>query len=150
MFPNARAHNTWNSRFAGKRAFNTHSGNGYLHGALLDGKVCAHSVVFALTHGHWPVFTIDHINGDRADNLPSNLRDVPHTQNMRNQPLSRASKTGMTGVSFDRARGKFAAHITVNGRTEHLGRYATAQEAAAARAAANVRHDFHPNHGRTA
>jgi HNH endonuclease len=150
MFPDARACKTWNTRFAGTPAFCTKSGNGYFHGSLLNTKVCAHIVVFALTHGRWPRLSIDHINGNRADNRPSNLRDVSHVQNMRNQPLSRASSTGLTGVSFDKARGKFAAHITVLGRTKHLGRYATAGEAAAARAAANEAYSFHQNHGRTA
>lgn len=150
MFPDARACKAWNTRFAGAPAFCTKSGNGYFHGSLLNTKVCAHSIVFALANSQWQTYTVDHINGDRTDNRPCNLRDVPHVQNMRNQPLSRASTTGLTGVSFDKARGKFAAHITVHGRVKHLGRFATAEQAAAARAAANKTYSFHQNHGRTA
>ena len=150
LFPDVRSHMAWNSRHAGRRAFCTQSGNGYLHGSLFGVKLCAHRIVFALANGRWPAHTVDHINGDRLDNRPANLRDVPHLQNMRNQPLSKASTTGVTGVSFDSARGKYAAHITVAGRAVHLGRFATLDEAAAARTAANARHAFHPNHGRIA
>lgn len=111
-------------------------------------KVCAHVVVFALHRGRWPVETIDHINGDRCDNRPVNLRDVPHIQNMRNQPLSRASTTGVTGVSFDRPRQKYEAHITIRGKTIHLGRFSEMGAAVRARKRAEVKHGFHENHGR--
>ena len=31
-----------------------------------------------------PGYEIDHINGDRSDNLHSNLRAIPHSQNCKN------------------------------------------------------------------
>lgn len=144
----ARACNTWNSRFAGKEAFCTLSGNGYLHGALHDRKVCAHRIVFALHHGRWPEYTIDHINGDRMDNRPINLRDVVHAENMRNQPISKASSTGVIGVSLDSSRKKFEAYITVSGRKKYLGRFDSVSDAFAARSSANETVGFHENHGR--
>lgn len=143
-----RAAKSWNTSFAGREAFRTLSGNGYYHGTLLGEKVCAHVVVFALYHGRWPDHTIDHVNGDRLDNRPENLRDVPHIQNMRNQPLSRASTTGVTGVHFDRARGKYAAHITIRGKTVHLGRFSAMGAAVRVRKRAEAKHGFHKNHGR--
>lgn len=144
----ARACNTWNARFAGKEAFCHMSGNGYLHGALHYQKVCAHRIVFALFYGHWPENTIDHINGVRTDNRPSNLRDVMHIENMRNQPASKASTTGVTGVSFDKASNKYEAHITVCGKKKTLGRFESISSAASARAVANQEIGFHENHGR--
>lgn len=141
---------TWNTRFAGKEAFCTASSNGYLHGSLLDIKICAHRIVFALFHGRWPTNTIDHINGNRKDNRPTNLRDVAHRENMLNQPKSKASTTGITGVSRCKERGKYAAHITVSGRTVHLGRFDDVDAAKAARSAAEKSYGFHENHGRNA
>lgn len=44
----------------------------------------AHRVVFALVHGRWPENEVDHINRDRTDNRPCNLRDVTHSENMLN------------------------------------------------------------------
>lgn len=139
---------TWNTRFSGQPAFAHSAGNGYLHGSLLGRKVLAHRVVWALHYGTWPVQTIDHIDGDRTNNRPENLRDVPHQTNCQNQPLSSASSTGVTGVSFDRQRGQFEAHVTVDGAKRSLGRFKELADAEVARAAANATHGFHVNHGR--
>jgi hypothetical protein len=148
LFPDAGSWKKWNTRFAGKEAFCTLSGNGYLHGALFDKKITAHRVVFALFHGRWPLESIDHIDGNRRNNKPENLREVSHAENMRNQPLSRASSTGHTGVSYDRSRDAYQAHITVSGKQVSLGRHADIDSAIAARAEAEALYKFHPNHGR--
>lgn len=140
--------NTWNSRFAGKPAFAHVNGAGYFHGAILGEKMLAHRVIYALANEKWPEFTIDHINGNRKDNRPENLRDVTHIENMRNQPVSKASDTGITGVHFDKNRNKYEAHITVCGTTNHLGRFETIEEAKLARDLANTEFGFHQNHGR--
>lgn len=145
-----RAMSSWNTRHAGKPAFAHRAGNGYLHGSLLNQKLLAHRAVWCLATGRWPNATIDHINGNRTDNRISNLRDVDHVQNCRNQPLSRGNTSGFTGVSFDANRNKYAAHITVGGRTLHLGRYDTLAEARIARQQANTKYEFHANHGRIA
>ena len=144
----ARACNTWNSRFAGKEAFCTLSGNGYLHGALHYRKVCAHRIVFALHHGRWPSNTIDHINGVKTDNSPENLRDVKHIENMRNQKARSNNTSGVTGVSLDSSRRKFEAYITVSGEKKCLGRFDSISDASAARSSANEAVGFHENHGR--
>jgi hypothetical protein len=146
----ARTMASWNTQNAGRPAFANKAGAGYLHGGLLNEKLLAHRAVWALSTGCWPTATIDHINGDRMDNRISNLRDVAHVQNCRNQPLSRINTTGFTGVHFDSARGKYAAHITVDGKTVHLGRFATLSEAMVARQSANAKYGFHENHGRKA
>lgn len=148
MFPHARAWKSWNTRFAGRPAFATLSGNGYYHGALFNKKVCAHRIVFALDNGRWPDAHIDHIDGNRLNNIPSNLRDVDHQTNCLNQPISKANTSGFTGVSYDKARGAFAAYVNFGNKKISLGRFNTADAAAFARAQANKAHGFHPNHGR--
>lgn len=56
--------------------------------------ISAHRVVFVIHHGHWPQFEIDHINRDRLDNRPANLRDVSHSENIRNRdPYTRQRRT---------------------------------------------------------
>ncbi len=145
-----RAMASWNTRHAGKPAFAHKCGPGYLHGGLLGEKLLAHRAVWCLATGRWPTATIDHINGNRQDNRICNLRDVAHAQNCRNQPLSKVNTSGFTGVSFDAARNKYAAHITVDGRTLHLGRFDSLADARRARQQANTQHGFHSNHGRQA
>lgn len=139
---------TWNTKWAGKKAFNTRSGNGYLHGALFNKKIFAHRVVYALLYGEWPSKTIDHIDGNRTNNRPSNLRNVEHQTNCRNQPISAANTSGVTGVSFDSNRGVYEAYITVDAGKVSLGRFPTLGEAKDARLAANLQFGFHANHGR--
>lgn len=44
----------------------------------------AHRVIWLLTHGAWPADQIDHIDGCRNNNHPSNLRLANHTTNQGN------------------------------------------------------------------
>ena len=66
----------WNSRFAGKPAFQTDFSQGYKCGEFNGQTLLAHRVVWAIHYGQWPKGVIDHINHNRADNRISNLRDV--------------------------------------------------------------------------
>lgn len=81
----------------------------------------AHRLAWFMVHGVWPTHEIDHINGLRDDNRISNLRDVPHGDNIRNTAVTRRSALGVCGV---RRRGdKFTARIQANGRLIHLGTF---------------------------
>ena len=99
-------------------------------------------------HGDWPAGQIDHINGDRTDNRISNLRDVSHIENGRNQKLGSTNKSGANGVHWFPSRKKWRAAITVNGKNRHLGYFDTVAQAAEARKIADEDHGFHRNHGR--
>lgn len=56
-------------------------------------------------------------------------------------------ETGVTGVHFSKARKKYVAQIKVNRKIIHLGIFKTLEEAAAARAEANLKYKFNNNHG---
>ena len=66
----------------------TKMGNGYLGtGVRFEGKirrVLMHRMVFLLAHGYSPE-TVDHINGDRADNRIDNLRAADKRQQQGNR-----------------------------------------------------------------
>lgn len=138
----------WNSRFAGKPALESVDASGHMTGRIFNKLFYAHRVVFALAHGHWPNETIDHINGDPADNRPANLRDVSHKENLRNQRTPTINTSGHMGISFNRRLQKWAAHITVDGKFKHLGFFREINDAIAARDTARNDHGFHENHGR--
>jgi len=74
----------------------------------------------------------DHINGDGLDNRRSNLREVTHKQNLANQRLSSANKSGYRGVSWFPRDSKWTAHIKVNGRAKNLGYFTDPADAARA------------------
>lgn len=139
---------TWNSRYAGKRAMGCENGNGYLVGPLLSKNYLAHRVAWAIYHGRAPNKKIDHQNGVRSDNRIENLRTVDDFANAQNMSLSKANRSGATGVSI--AGNQWVARIRANGRQYHLGLFTLFDDALAARKAAERKYGFHPNHGRHA
>lgn len=118
----------FNSNFAGKPA--GYLCRGYITIKLDGANYRAHRVVYAMFHGVWPENQIDHIDGDRSNNLISNLRDVTQQINIQNQRRPhKNNKTGYLGVKLcDGAKG-FAAQITVNGVARELGRFSDPSEA---------------------
>ena len=116
----------------------------------IKGKVyLVHRIIMMLCFGHIPENAeIDHINHMRDDNRLANLRFATQRENLRNQSVSSKSTTGATGVYFSKSRNKFIAQIKVNRQVHYLGCYNTLEEAAAARAEANLKFNFHNNHGK--
>lgn len=139
---------TWNSKHAGQDVSNCGSG-GYLRVNIGGNRYFAHRLIWVITHGEWPD-EIDHINGDRADNRLCNLRAVNRQENLRNLARRSDNTSGYTGVSYSKRDGVFIAYITLDGHTKVIGRFATAEQAAEARAKAQDKAGFHPNHGRAA
>lgn len=138
----------WNSRYCGKPAFAAPHLNGYLMGAFMSKNYLAHRIAFAIHFGYWPTKGLDHINGIKTDNRICNLREADHAENARNQKTSKRNSSGVLGVSYDKARGKYFACIQANGKSISLGRFASIEEASAARKVADMKHGFHQNHGR--
>lgn len=97
----------------------------------VDGRnYYGHRLAWLFVHGEWPKCTVDHINGNRADNRIANLRDVSRGVNVENQRrAARNSTSGLLGVSFCKERDRWSAGIQVRRRRKHLGRFATAEEA---------------------
>lgn len=98
------------------------AGAGYVTARLGGKKVYVHRVILGAMAGE----EVDHINGDKRDNRRSNLRIVTHAQNHQNR-----DRHPDRGVCYDKARGRWKARVTVNGR-EHMTRHATKEEAIAA------------------
>lgn len=148
MFSRRRLWMTWNTRYAGKPALTVVDSTGYKYGRLFDRKCYAHRVAIALMTGEWPE-EVDHIDGDRSNNLASNLRPVSHKVNQRNIKLGTRNTSGAIGVYLSRGK-KWCAQISVDGKRRSLGYFASKEEAIAARKAADKLYGFHENHGRGA
>jgi hypothetical protein len=115
------------------------SKEGYIEVRVFGCKIYAHRIVYAITHGAWPEKFVDHINGNRSDNRPENLRDVSNAENMQNRIGANAnSVSGVRGVHWHKQVGKWCAAISPNGKYRHLGLFSSKEEAAAARAKAEA------------
>lgn len=92
----------------------------------------AHRLAWLYMTGAWPTSEIDHENRCRSDNRWSNLRLANRVQNSANQGIRVSNSTGLHGVVWDKERGKWRAQIRIGGKKTNLGRFSTAEEAAAA------------------
>ena len=135
----------WNRLYAGKPAF-TRLLNGYKAGVINGTTLLAHRVIWALHYGAFPTEFLDHIDGDRTNNAITNLREADPTLNGQNQGLSKASTSGVMGVSWSKRNKSWKAY---NGVQHFVGYFHNIEAAAEARAKACVAAGFPPNHGRT-
>lgn len=65
------------------------SGCGYLYVKYDGGQERVHRIIYAMHYGRTIKDLVDHIDGNRLNNDPSNLRDVDHATNMNNLPCHR-------------------------------------------------------------
>lgn len=137
----------WNSKFGGKEAFTAES-RGYKIGAVWGTNIPAHRAAWAIYYGEWPSKWLDHIDGNPGNNRIDNLRDVTHSENMRNMSRRDSNTSGVTGVYWCSEREKWGAFIKAD-KAIGLGRFETFAEAVAARKAAEKVLGYHPNHGRS-
>lgn len=132
-----RVNNAQRSQVAG-----TVNSGGYRQ-ISIDGRLqYAHRLAWLLMVGSWPDLMIDHVNGSRADNRWSNLREVDGSVNGQNRRAARtSSRTGLLGAFVFRDR--FQSEIAVDGKRFYLGNsFATAEAAHAAYLDAKAR--LHP------
>lgn len=76
---------------------------------------------------------VDHIDGNGLNNQRSNLRLATHSQNQINRRVQKNNKSGFTGVSWNRARKKWTAHIFGGPRKKGLGSFSLLEDALKAR-----------------
>ena len=139
MFASNRLRKTWNTRFAGKEAVCCAHTLGYKTGSVLGKKVFAHRVIWAIETGVWPS-EIDHIDGQKDNNVFSNLRIATRTENLRNTRSRSSSTSQYLGVCWDTRNRKWLAQIVVCKKTKLLGRFISETDAAKAYDAAAVKY----------
>lgn len=73
---------------------------------------------------------VDHIDGDRQNNIVTNLRFCTHAENGWNRGSQPGSSSKYVGVSWYKPSNKWEAKIKIDGNNKHLGIF-TDEEAAA-------------------
>lgn len=125
----------------------TVNSKGYIKLDVNYKKYLAHRLVFLMHKGYLPK-TIDHINGNPADNRIQNLRAVTAGQNQHNRKLNKNNTSGFKGVSWHKRTKRWGACICLEGKRIYLGLFNTPEEAdAVVRKAREELHGSFANHG---
>lgn len=102
---------------------------GYRRVNLHGKEYAAHVLIWFWMTGSFPPQDIDHIDGNRSNNIWLNLRLASRSQNLRNQGKKTNNTSGFKGVT---SRGNsHSVRFRVDGQVIHIGSYSTAEEAAA-------------------
>lgn len=115
--------NFWNKRYAGK-PITTVGSAGYVFLSVDKSRYLAHRVIWKMMTGH-DALIVDHINRNRLDNRLCNLREASTSLSMHNK----AHKGGRLPQGVNPNGYRFMARISNQGKTIHLGTYATPEEA---------------------
>jgi HNH endonuclease len=108
-------------------------------------EVEGHRVVWALVTGEWPTGEIDHVDGDRANNIFPNLRQASRRENMQNLGKQARNTSGHVGAFWSKSKGRWSSRICTEDGVVFLGYFDSAEAAGAAYAAAKkVYHPFQP------
>ena len=119
----------FNARYAEKGAGHLRKA-GYRPVHINDGLYLAHRIVTKWMTGEEPPKTVDHHDGDPANNKWENLRPATMLEQGWNKRLQSNNTLGFRGVKRER-RG-WGARIYEDGACRHLGVFDTVEEAAAA------------------
>jgi len=121
-------------RTLGKVAGTRHQG-GYVQLNFKGHKYFAHRICWAIYYNEQlaPDVEIDHLYGIRNDNRISELRKATRQEQKYNQKTQSNSTSGHRGVTWNKERQRWIAHISTNKKTIRLGRFKTKEEAIEAR-----------------
>ena len=96
-----------------------HNGGYAARGVTIDGKqhieFMHHYVIGKPLKG----FVVDHIDGNKLNNQPENLRIVTVRQNAQNQHTHRAGR--LVGCYYNKPTKKWMAYIEIDGKKKNLG-----------------------------
>ena len=133
---------TVNSRAVKGNEAGTENVHGYRQIGYRGKLYLTHRLIWLWHTGEWPEDKIDHKAHDKLDNSIDSLRDVDHATNQINRKGPQKNNgTGVLGVR--KKRNRFVASY----RSKDIGSFKTLEEAAVARAQAEL---SDPAHLRTA
>lgn len=106
-------------------------------------KFLTSRLAWLLYYGEWPESTVDHINGDVADDRIVNLRLASESEQQWNRGIGKNNTSGVKGVSFNKRRaranlGPWESYITVYYKRVHLGFFTDREDAVEARLKAEL------------
>ena len=122
----------WFKSYAGRPVAGSRDIDGYARVSINDKNVKLHRLAFLYMTGEMPPDEVDHINGDKTDNSWCNLRLACRAENGQNIRDSGRNKSGVIGVDWNKAEGKWHVRVMANG-VRHSGGYFNSLEKATAK-----------------
>jgi hypothetical protein len=116
--------------------------NGYISLKLNNLQYRMHRIIWVYHYNAIPNnLQIDHIDGNKANNIIENLRLATRSQNKaNNKSAQRNSKSNILGVSWCKITNKWRAQIKKNNKSIYLGSFVNQENAIAARKAAELQY----------
>jgi hypothetical protein len=117
-------------------------------------KVCfnkkiyfTHRIIFLMHHGFLPK-VVDHIDGNKSNNLITNLRAADHSKNVLNAKKNILNTSGEKNVHWSKRSKKWFARVTINKKRKYVGYFDDLEDAKVAIIQARNKHygEF-ANHG---
>lgn len=123
------------------RAKNMKTGYAIRHTPRPNRQVVQIHIAIMKRHKRWKRGKqVDHINNCGCDNRKVNLRLATPSEQHANTGLRLNNTSGVTGVSWDKERGKWRVSIMVNKKTKYLGRFVNINEAIARRRKTEIKY----------
>ena len=89
---------------------------GYVETNINYKKYKNHRIIFLMFNGYLPEI-VDHVDNNCLNNRIENLRAATLSQNLHNAKLSKANKSGVKGVSWDKSKNSWRVQINSNGKS---------------------------------
>lgn len=102
-----------------------------------------HRLIWLFHYGEFPSEFIDHIDGNKMNNRIDNLRTVSNQINNHNNKIRTDNTSGYPNVYWHKGTRKYQVRITVDGKENFIGLYATFSDAILAAMLAKIEH--HPS-----
>jgi hypothetical protein len=140
---------TWKHTMGGKAKKGQEAGsltvNGYVAISIDQKDYLAHRLMWMYVYGDFPLLNIDHIDRDKTNNRPVNLRLATNKQNAENTSLKSKNSSGHRGVFFRKHLKKNPWHVSImsNKKTIHIGYFPTLDSAIEARKLAEDKYFTH-------
>jgi hypothetical protein len=113
----------------GKKAGSIASDGRYYNIGINKKGYRLHRIIYLYHFGHLPA-EIDHIDGNRLNNLIENLRPATRSQNACNAKKSAANSSGVKGVRWNKKDKKWRACIRINRKEYFGGNFDSVEQAA--------------------
>jgi len=85
-------------RQSNKEAGTINKSTGYRHVCIRGKAYLVHRIAFLWTHKRFPYDQIDHIDHNKQNNHPSNLREATFSDNNKNKSAQKNNTSGHTGL----------------------------------------------------